>query len=138
MTNRKHPTVFVSHTSGDLAFARKLTHELERQGASVFLDADLAPGANFGDWVNRSIKNSDVVVFVVPPHEGSGRGALMELGAAKALNKPIFPLMPDRARMKNSGALGNLFDYQVLDATIHSNATLAQRIISSANELLVH
>jgi nucleoside 2-deoxyribosyltransferase len=54
------------------------------------------------DLVVEEVSKADLLVFVVPEHEGEGKNALMELGMAKAKGKPIVPVVLDESRIANS------------------------------------
>jgi hypothetical protein len=123
--------VFLSYASGDEEFVSELRQALTARGADVF-DAlkDVQPGADISASILGRLKRSDLVVFVVPRHEGQGKSALFELGAAKVFGKRIASVLPDRVRAANNdvaSVLGNSF---FLDAAGKNVGALADQVLS--------
>jgi TIR domain-containing protein len=76
--------IFISHGS-----------ELRGKGFDVFVDYDsLSGGEDSSESIMSSLRNAELVLFVVPKESGEGKNALYEVGAAKALGKKIFAVMP--------------------------------------------
>ncbi|NJM30680.1 MAG: TIR domain-containing protein [Rhizobiales bacterium] len=115
----------------DRGFVEAVKRSLRKSGARV-VDDDIKAGERVFSILKKALSESDIVVFVVPPHEGSGHWALAELGAAKALDKVVLAVLPDRTRFRNRNSLLSLFDYETVDATGLSESALAQRILDSA------
>jgi hypothetical protein len=87
--------VFISHASTDRDYAKALTQALLGKGFDVFGDEDtIRAGDNYPDLILDILKNAELVVFVVPKENGEGKNALYEVGAAKAMGKKIFAIMP--------------------------------------------
>jgi hypothetical protein len=133
MTKPTH--IFLSYANADRAFVAKIAKEPAKAGARPFDAADLKlkVGEQVFEQLRRELASSDLVVFVVPSQEGEGRWALAEIGAAKALDKDILAILPDRARYPNSSFLRSLTDRPMVDATGQSPAGLASVIVSSAS-----
>jgi hypothetical protein len=110
--------VFLSFGKDDAEFARGLASRLKHAGV-VTTDgsADVAPGTERSSAILRALEKSDKVVFVVPSREGNGKNALVELGAARALGKPILAVMPDSTRAWNSEIARAVSNSAVLDAS---------------------
>jgi nucleoside 2-deoxyribosyltransferase len=89
--------VFLSHSSADVAFARKLRNLLfERANAQVFTDEDLSAGE---DWITKlrlELDVADVVVALLTPASVDSKWVLHEIGAAWALEKPIVSVITRR------------------------------------------
>lgn len=61
-------TVFLSHTSDDKPFVRKLAHDLESQGISYWLDeAEIKIGDSLIDKIREGIDTVDYLVVVLSP-----------------------------------------------------------------------
>jgi hypothetical protein len=105
--------VFLSYAAEDRAFASRLKRALTAQGAETVDPAeDMKPGDDLSAAILKSLKRSDLLVFVVPRYEGQGKSALVELGAAKALGKRIVSVVPEKARVAYSdvaSALGETY-----------------------------
>lgn len=60
--------VFLSHSSQDKAFTRRLSDDLKRNGARVWLDeAALEPGVQWKQQLDRAIVDNDFVIAVLTP-----------------------------------------------------------------------
>lgn len=107
--------VFLSYARGDEPFVSELRTALLARGAFVFdasKDIALARGTDISTLILQHLKQSDLVVFVVPRYQGEGKTALFELGAAKALGKRIVSVLPENARVANNdvaSAFGSSF-----------------------------
>jgi TIR domain/Nucleoside 2-deoxyribosyltransferase len=87
--------LFISYSRADSKYAQELTAALRSKGFDVFLDYDsLSGGEDFSESILSSLRNAELVLFVVPKESGEGKNALYEVGAAKALGKKIFAVMP--------------------------------------------
>ena len=131
MQRKNAPSVFLSYSHSDKVLVDSVRKGLRKFGARL-TDEKLGLGEVIFSGLKQSLSDSDIVVFFVPPHEGSGQWALAELGAAKALDKNVIAVLPDRKRFRNSNSLSSLFDHQVLDATGLSGTALAERIMENA------
>ncbi|MDQ2081933.1 toll/interleukin-1 receptor domain-containing protein [Xanthobacteraceae bacterium Astr-EGSB] len=125
------PKVFLSYAWGDRAFAATVKAALSDVGVSASDDLDIAPGESLAEAVLESIRASEIVVFVVPEHEGVGKNALFELGAARAAGKHIVSLVPDRKRAANSDVAVRLSNLMVLDASERSPSTIAEQVLTA-------
>jgi hypothetical protein len=123
--------VFLSYARDDADFAAKLRKALTDRGAKAF-DApkDVQPGVDYWTSIQDQLRRSDLVVFVVPRHEGQGKSALIELGAAKALGRRIVAVLPDRIRTSNSEIASSLGNTYFLDSTGKNVGELADQVLS--------
>ena len=122
--------LFLSYAMSDQVFAAKLKRALAARGVEAFdSHKDLKPGEDISASLIGRLKRSDMLIFVVPRFEGQGKGALAELGAAKALGKRIVAVLPDRMRFANTdvSVLGNTYS---LDAAGRDVSALADRLLS--------
>lgn len=108
--------LFISYALADREYAQELTAALRNKGFEVFRDEDsIVAGEDFGESILSGLRNAELVLFVVPKESGEGKNALYEVGAAKALGKKIFAVMPHgRASGARDVALG-LADLIFLD-----------------------
>jgi len=123
--------VFLSHSWDDAPFAAKLRQALDRAGAVPF-DPIEGPGEDWTADLKTRLDAADLVVFVVPPREGAGKNALMELGAARVLGKKIIAVVPMKGRWHNADFARLISDLGVLDASEMPEAVLAGRIVEAA------
>jgi len=110
--------LFISYALADRKYAQELTAALRNKGFEVFRDEDsIVAGEDFGESILSGLRNAELVLFVVPKESGEGKNALYEVGAAKALGKKIFAVMPHgRASGARDVALG-LADLIFLDTS---------------------
>ncbi len=110
--------LFISYALADRKYAQELTAALRSKGFDVFRDEDsVATGDDLSETILGSLRNAELVLFVVPKESGEGKNALYEVGAAKALGKKIFAVMPHgRASGARDVALG-LADLIFLDTS---------------------
>lgn len=89
--------VFVSHSAGDAALARKLRNLLwQRLNAQVFSTGDLSAGEKWQTKLRNELAAADVVVALLTPCSAHSSWVLQEIGAAWALGKPIIPVVTRR------------------------------------------
>lgn len=127
----KRRKIFVSAAHSDQPFVTRLIGALQRAGWSTFDPDSVDAGDHFFSRIRRELESSELVVFVVPPREGEGKWALAEIGAAKALNKRIVAVVPERSRYSNTSVARLLSESSLVDASDVSDDELAQTIVSS-------
>lgn len=123
--------VFLSHAMEDRKFVTELGKALMARGAETFVDYEnVRPGDDISATILAQLQRSDLVVFVVPRYEGQGKNALFELGAARALGKPIVAVLPEGVRRANSDVASALGRTLLLDATTKNVGLLADQVLS--------
>jgi len=77
--------IFLSYASEDKAIAEPIAFSLRSRGHLVFLDRDdLPPGQSYDQQIERAIKESDLLIFLVSPLSvAQGRYTLTELAFAR-------------------------------------------------------
>ena len=89
--------VFISHSSVDQVFARKVRNLLfHRANAQVFTADDLSAGEKWETKLRHALSAADVVVALLSPNSVGNSWVLHEIGAAWALEKPIIPVVTRR------------------------------------------
>ncbi len=81
----QRPRIFVSHSSRDNAFARRLVADLETAGASVWVDMDQIRQGDFMQRINEGLANSDWLVLVLTPNAIQSQYVPIEVFAAMSL-----------------------------------------------------
>lgn len=95
--HRRPLRVFISHSSGDLVFARKLSNLLSRgANVQVFTTEDLSAGEKWETKLRHELASADVVLALLTPNSVDSKWVLHEVGAAWALEKPIIPVITRR------------------------------------------
>lgn len=90
--------VFISHSSRDNEAAARIKTWLHEQGFEApFLDFDkhagIPPGAGWERTLYREIEQSEAVIIVQTPNWLESKWCFAEFTQARALGKPIFPLI---------------------------------------------
>jgi hypothetical protein len=62
------PSIFISYSQTDAAWAKELSKDLERRGFRVFLSSDLLlPGANWRLEVGKALESANAMVVLLSP-----------------------------------------------------------------------
>jgi TIR domain-containing protein len=86
--------VFLSHSSKDSKFAKKVCEIINETGLHCFLDETAIKGGD--KWMERieeALKSSAQVVFLLTKNAEQSAWVRTELGMARALRKEIFPVL---------------------------------------------
>jgi TIR domain len=94
--------VFISHASKDAEEATYLLKWLQKQGFDgVFLDFDkyagIPPGADWERTLYRELARAEAVILVFTNNWMASKWCFAEFAQARALGKPIFPLIESPA-----------------------------------------
>src|SRR3989304_5495534 len=74
------------------------------------LSTSVSSGSVWADAVQLTLKSSDAVVLIVPePGSPGANNAFFEVGAARALGKPVLAVMPDRGGRRKPRGGGAAF-----------------------------
>lgn len=117
----------ISYSKCDELFANSLRRGLERLGVAVIdPGANIRPGDSFDQGLRNAIGESDAMILVVPESGSSGANfAFFEAGAAKALGKPVFVVMPSAKDRE----LPSVADFAILDAARKSSDDVARSLV---------
>src|ERR687886_627929 len=90
-------SVFVSHSSRDRAATERVVAQLRAAGfAALFVDFDpeqgIPPGRNWERELYAQLRRSDAVVFLASEASVASRWCSIEIGLARSLGRPVFPL----------------------------------------------
>lgn len=118
--------VFLSHSSRDREPAERIQSWLREQGfAAPFLDFDkhsgIPPGADWERTLYRELERSEAVIILETPNWLESKWCFAEFTQARALGKPIFPII-ETASVETRIAP----DIQALDLHKDREAGLAQ------------
>ena len=91
-----HPSVFVSHSSKDKPFVRKLVDELQKHDLQVWFDErEMGVGDSISSGISAGLENADYLLVVLSPSSIESNWVKNELNAAlmeEASNKGIVIL----------------------------------------------
>lgn len=92
--------VFISHSSKDNTFAKKLYSYLVEKGYRPWLDLyDIKPGSPYARAIVDGIDNSDQMVILCSKDCYDSSDVLNEIDQAHRQDKPLFPLLIDEVQM---------------------------------------
>ncbi len=87
--------VLVSHAAGDASLAKNVADALRANGLEAVTDAELLDkGTDASDALWEALSESRALVTILPP-TGPTPSMTLELGAARAWNKPVFGIVTD-------------------------------------------
>lgn len=125
--------LLVSYSRADQPFAKLLIRCLQALGATLFDPArDIGTGENFQAALRKALEDSDGVILLVPEPGSSGANlAFFEAGAARAMGKPVIPIIPKPEMSRIRELPSDLYGLAVLDGSHQSPEALARSIIAS-------
>lgn len=88
--------IFISSSFEDRDFAQRLGSVLRNRGATVFQPSDMMmPGSDWAEVLRSELEQSSALILVIPSQSAANRNnVLFEAGAARALGKRIFAVLP--------------------------------------------
>lgn len=93
----KPPDVFISYSSKDRDFVKKLAQYLKDKKLEVWIDWENIPIAtNWRDEVNQGIRAAHTFLFVISPHSVWSEHCKWELDQARQCFRRVIPLCCDR------------------------------------------
>ena len=133
---RKPPLrVYLSHSTVDLVFARKLRNLLwQRLNARVFTTEEITAGEDWQSKLRAELSESDFVVALLTPRSVDSNWVLHELGAAWALRKLIVPVVTRRDVLNNIPV--PLTDAQVLELKDLENPDIVDEFVRRFEEVV--
>ncbi|MBI4718203.1 MAG: toll/interleukin-1 receptor domain-containing protein [Planctomycetes bacterium] len=90
-----HYDVFLSYAAADAPVAEVVERKLAETGLRVFSAHNLSVGSSWADAIRDALAESSAVVLLVTPTSLKSANLAVELGAAMAWKKQIFPLLQD-------------------------------------------
>ncbi len=95
MISMEKQQVFISHSEGDVEWARSFARALKQRGVSVWFDEfDVRPGESVRDALEAGLRSSDVLVALLDPDSPARPNLFFELGAAIGMGKRVVPIVP--------------------------------------------
>ena len=102
-------TVFLSHSSRNRKLVIDIRNELKEAGIGVYLAEEYPqPGKNLPQKILNNIKSADCMVVLLTDTGVRSQFVNQEIGAARALNKPIIPMVEKKVKRKVGGLLAGL------------------------------
>lgn len=92
--SKKTYDIFVSYSSKDAKLASEIVSAFRDSGLEAFTERDLSPGVNLSEAVWEALAESRALLTIVSP-SGPTPSMGIEIGAARAWNKPIYAVVTD-------------------------------------------
>ncbi|HKI05727.1 MAG TPA: toll/interleukin-1 receptor domain-containing protein [Thermoanaerobaculia bacterium] len=90
------PIVFLSYSHEDRAWAKTFADALKEQGLALWFDEwELKPGDKLADAMEKALRESQALIFLLGPESLDQPALFFELGAAVALKKRIIPVVSE-------------------------------------------
>jgi len=99
--------VFISHSARDSTLASEVANACRESGLDAVTDTELLPGADVSDALWEALAESRVLVLILSP-SGPTPSMAIEIGAARAWNKPIYGIVTDPSISPLPTALTNI------------------------------
>lgn len=107
---KKVVDVFITHAAEDAKLAGELAVTCRANGLDAVTHADLAPGTDASDALWEALAESSALLAILRP-TGPTPSMAIELGAARAWNKPIFAVATDLSSARAPAGLADLRFY---------------------------
>lgn len=102
--------VFVSHADADADLAREVAKACRENGLEAVANTELPARQNVGDIVWDALAESRALIAILSPH-GPTPPMAVEIGAARAWNKPIYAIVTDSTARYEGAALKGVVLY---------------------------
>lgn len=102
--------VFISHSATDSALAVEVANACRESGLESVTNAELLPRENLGDAIWEALAESRALLTIVSP-SGPTPAMAIEIGTARAWNKPIYAIVTDPASNRLIPALTGILLY---------------------------
>lgn len=113
------PSIFLSHSTKDLAFVQRLEADLQQTGATVYrISGD--QGGDFQERINEALSACQYVVLVLTPDALASPWVKQEMNAANVLKNQgyIKDILPIQARRVDTNKIPVLWRvYNIFDAS---------------------
>ena len=136
------PSVFISYSRRDGAFASRLHDALAERGYDVWIDReDIPPSAKWFDEIRAGVAGADGVVFVISPDSAASEVCVRELELATDLGKRIVPAVcrePDGVAVPEAAASLNWVFLRDSDDFAEGVATLTRALETDLDHVRTH
>src|SRR2546422_3652518 len=106
---RRRYRVFLSHAAKDNWIARQMTHLMEEQGVTVFLDEkDIEGGEDIAERIRIALEECDEFVVLLSRYSVNRQWVLIETGAAWMLRKRMTATVDKITSQELPDILANL------------------------------
>ena len=86
--------IFISYSRQDEEFAQQIATDLDRLGASIWLDVDdIPPGVNWSSAIQQGLDTCDTLLLIISPDSMESSNVMDEWQYFRDESKPIIPVM---------------------------------------------
>jgi hypothetical protein len=110
--DRKTYDVFVSYATRDASLALDIANACRASGLEAFTYTEIRAGENFSDALWEALAESRALLTILSP-SGPTPTMAIEIGAARAWNKPIYAVVTDPSSLPIPSALSGIQLYTV-------------------------
>lgn len=126
------PRVFISHSEGDVDWARSFAQALQQRGVSVWFDEfDVRPGESMRDGLESGLRSSDVIVALLDPEYPAKPALFFELGAAIGMGKRFVSIVPKGLDPNNLPLDVRLRRYLIRDSPEQTAEELSSTLLAA-------
>jgi predicted nucleotide-binding protein len=94
--------IYVSYRTTDKVLANEISSRLRELGHQIAIDTqELYGGQEWRTVLREALENSDCVLSLITVNSQSSQFALTEIGAARALHKPLIPIVVGEVAIPN-------------------------------------
>jgi nucleoside 2-deoxyribosyltransferase len=127
--------VFLSHATEDKSQVELVRHQIEALCVDVYLaEHDPQPGASIAAKIEAAIEASDVLVVLITTHGLNSSYVHQEIGVARALQKPIIPIVDVHA---DKDHLGMLREVEWLEVDFAQPAEALEKLTTSVQPFVM-
>jgi TIR domain len=123
--------IFISSSFEDRDFAQRLGSVLKNRGATVFQPTDIMGASNWTEVLRSELEQSNALILIIPSRSAANRNnVLFEAGAARALGKRIFAVLPPNHASRIELPT-DIADLLVMDADRRSLESIADTLLQA-------
>jgi len=136
--NNKTFDVFISHSARDATLAIEVADACREAGLEAVTNGELLPAADASDALWEALAESRALLTIISP-SGPTPSMAIEIGAARAWNKPIYAVVTDPSSVRLPAALTGIRLYTVgrLQDVIRAIVSSIQQLTDEDRALLI-
>lgn len=121
--------VFLSHATEDTSHVELVRRQIEAMGVDVYLaEHDSQPGKSIAAKIEAALKTSHILVVLITTHGLNSNYVHQEIGLARALQKPIIPVVDIHV---DTNHLGILKEVEWLEVDFAQPAETLEKLTTS-------
>jgi hypothetical protein len=127
--------IFISYSTSDEAFTRRLYREFERFNVHGFMDiSDFAMGSEWSTRLKETVKNADAVVVILSKSSAQSSLVMAEIGLANSFGKLVIPVLAPGEKYEQA-VPPLLLDRIVIDANRLELVEVAAQVVAAITNI---